>query len=107
MRYEYTPPYLMGRNGFVILLTIFLLSSVFINAHLVQRPQRAQPGEAAGIPGNCDGNGSVNVLDYELLSNPFGEIPEDVGYDARCNFVGDPSPPHIDDSPAFMVSSDR
>ncbi len=39
-------------------------------------------------PGDVDGNGSVNILDFQLLSNTFGKTSGQAGYDVRADFDG-------------------
>lgn len=48
------------------------------------------PTPGGKILGDCDGINGVDILDFQLLSNTFGKVPGDPGYDARCNFTGEP-----------------
>lgn len=42
-------------------------------------------------PGDANRDGFVDVLDFQLLSNSFGKVPGQTGYNANTNFNGDGS----------------
>ncbi len=37
-------------------------------------------------PGDVNRDGRVDILDFQLLSNSFGKLPGQTGYDGRCDF---------------------
>src|SRR3989344_5923263 len=79
-------------NNFKKLLLLSLAGGftvlVFLNVYLVQKTKPTVESSAANFQGDVDGNGIVNILDFQLLSNSFGRSQGQTGYDARCDFDG-------------------
>src|SRR3989344_9424029 len=74
------------KSRFALAVAITLLVSILTITILVLRPREIKSGKAA-LPGDVNGDGVVNILDFQLLSNSFGKSVGQTGYDARCNFV--------------------
>ena len=79
------------RLNFFAAITTIVALSVFAYAVLIQKPVDYEISEAANFPGDVNGDGVVNILDFQLLSNSFGKSHGQTGYDARCDFNGDNS----------------
>ena len=78
------------KSRFALAVAITLLVSILTITILVLRPREIKIGKAA-LPGDVNGDGIVNILDFQLLSNSFGKSVGQTGYDARCNFNADNS----------------
>src|SRR5690242_951098 len=78
----------ISKNGVKILIFAITLVGIFSFTYLVLHPKTLNKSLGAA-PGDCDGDGFVNGIDFQLLSNTFGKLPGQTGYDVRCDFNGD------------------
>ncbi len=78
----------MQTTPFLLICLLLLTLGVFIAGYQIQQPKEIRTGQAALI-GDANNDGKVDILDFQLLSNSFGRVPGQSGYDSRCNFNGD------------------
>ncbi len=76
---------LLKKYQFAFLGILLIFATVFVNAYIVRKPKNADVSLGA-IPGDANGDGRVDILDFQLLSNSFGKDPGQTGYDGRCDF---------------------
>ena len=94
---------LFQRFNFAAAIVILAALTVFVYAILIQKPISYEPSRAANFPGDCDGNGAVTLIDFQILSNSFGKSQGQSGYDGRCDFNGN----QTIDLPDFQVLSNN
>ncbi len=74
------------------LLIFFFLSTSILGMlmaqYLLTNPKNTNNSSAANFPGDCDSDGTVNIIDFQLLSNSFGKSSGQSGYNAGCDFDG-------------------
>src|SRR3989344_5878874 len=61
-----------AKSHFVLTVTVTLSTSILVATILILRPKDVKIGKAA-LPGDVNGDGVVNILDFQLLSNNFGK----------------------------------
>ena len=80
----------MLRKYYVLVLPLFLITAiVFYYSFIVQKEAQIKEGLAASSQGDADGDGLVNFTDFQILSNTFGKLQGQAGYDARADFNPD------------------
>ncbi len=67
-------------------LLLASLTGTLLAQYLFHNPKDLQKSIAANIFGDANGDGRVDILDFQLLSNSFGKLPGQTGYDSRCDF---------------------
>ncbi len=74
---------------YILLPVIVLIStSVFVYSYLVQKPKDITTNFAALI-GDVNADGKVDILDFQILSNAFGKVSGQSGFDARADLNND------------------
>ncbi len=73
------------KNLILSILVFFLFTATVLGIKLIQKPKSVKEG-LASLTGDCNANGTVDILDFQLLSNSFGKLPGQTGYDGRCDF---------------------
>ncbi len=86
--YKFKLKRLMKQNRIWLLLLCVSLVSIFVASYATRTPKESKSGFAALI-GDANGDGKVDILDFQILSNTFGKISGDPGYDGRADFNGD------------------
>jgi hypothetical protein len=67
----------------IVVLTAIV--ALFISLYFLQKPKEIKRNLAA-LQGDCDTDGDVDIIDFQLLSNTFGKTSGQTGYDGRCDF---------------------
>ncbi len=68
-----------------MLASIILFLMVFATSYFLRRPKQTEQSLGA-VAGDVDGNGTVDIIDFQLLSNSFGKVLGQTGYDGRSDF---------------------
>lgn len=76
-------------TGILLIILITITFILFKLAKRLENPEKVNIGFTA-IQADVDGNGTVNILDFQLLSNAFGTLPGNPKYDPDCNFDNEP-----------------
>ena len=81
----------IGKYKLMLLgFSIFILFiSVFIYSYLIQSPKSIKQGLGASFPGDVNGDGMVDIIDFQLLSNSFGKSLGMSGFNANADFNSD------------------
>ncbi len=78
----------LKKNKLLISFISISLVAMSVAAYYVQKPKDITTNYAALI-GDANGDGTVNILDFQILSNTFGKTSGEQGYDGRADFNGD------------------
>ncbi len=84
MKSNYLNNFNLGKIFIFTFVSIIFLSLIgYIN--VINSPKEIKLGFGA-LQGDANGDGKVDILDFQLLSNSFGKVPGQTGYDGRCDF---------------------
>jgi len=80
--------YVNLKSILVIFLILLLIVILALNVGFVKQSKNVNPSLGV-LLGDCDTNGTVDLFDFQKLSNSFNLSEGQEGYNPLCNFNGD------------------
>ncbi len=77
------------KNKFALSINIFVLFFIFLSMFIyvskIRQNTKVNKSSAA-LLGDCNTDNNVDILDFQLLSNTFGILSSQTGYNSKCDF---------------------
>lgn len=85
MRKKTSRSYFDNKNTLPLGLLALITIGIFIYSISISRPKEINTGNAV-LQGDCDNSNTVDILDFQFLSNSFGKSAGQSGYNSGCDF---------------------